>query len=66
MKPENLKCPVCDGPMTSRANRETGARFWGCNKFPKCKGTRDVDGLSKKDKDEMTEDESIYRRYGHH
>lgn len=31
MKPENVTCPECYGPMTSRANRSTGERFWGCN-----------------------------------
>jgi ssDNA-binding Zn-finger/Zn-ribbon topoisomerase 1 len=44
MKPENVFCPECGGPMTSRANRRTGQRFWGCNKFPACKGTRNTDG----------------------
>lgn len=43
-KPENVKCPECDGPMTSRANKSTGQRFWGCNRFPVCKGTRNTDG----------------------
>lgn len=41
---ENLKCPECDGPMTSRKNSTTGQRFWGCNRYPKCRGTRDTDG----------------------
>jgi len=39
-------CPECGGPMTSRANRTTGQRFWGCNNYPTCKGTRDTDGES--------------------
>ena len=46
---EDLKCPDCGGKMTSRVNRQTGQRFWGCNQFPKCKGTRDTDGDSPKD-----------------
>lgn len=41
---ENVKCPQCQGPMTSRKNNATGQRFWGCNAYPKCKGTRDTDG----------------------
>lgn len=44
MKPENVTCPLCSGPMTSRANKATGQRFWGCNNYPKCKGTRNTDG----------------------
>lgn len=46
-KPENLKCPDCGGPMVSRLNRKENSRFWGCKDFPKCKGTRDVNGLSR-------------------
>jgi ssDNA-binding Zn-finger/Zn-ribbon topoisomerase 1 len=41
---ENVKCPQCDGPMTSRKNSATGQRFWGCNAYPKCRGTRNTDG----------------------
>lgn len=41
---ENLTCPECEGPMTSRKNSTTGQRFWGCNSYPKCKGTRNTDG----------------------
>jgi ssDNA-binding Zn-finger/Zn-ribbon topoisomerase 1 len=45
MKPENLKCPECDGPMVSRVTRtEPPRRFWGCRQFPSCKGTRNTDG----------------------
>jgi ssDNA-binding Zn-finger/Zn-ribbon topoisomerase 1 len=41
---ENVKCPLCEGPMVSRANRATGQRFWGCKKYPDCRGTRNTDG----------------------
>lgn len=44
MKPENVKCPRCGGPMVSRANRQTGQRFWGCAEYPQCTGTRNTDG----------------------
>lgn len=43
-KPENVKCPTCDGPMVSRKSKY--GVFWGCKKFPKCKGTRDSMGRS--------------------
>lgn len=49
---ENL-CPECGGPMVSRQNKSTGQRFWGCKDFPKCTGTRDTDGFSKADRDEI-------------
>jgi ssDNA-binding Zn-finger/Zn-ribbon topoisomerase 1 len=45
---ENVKCPTCDGPMTSRANASTGQRFWGCKRYPVCKGTRNTDGEARK------------------
>lgn len=35
-------CPKCGGEMVNRANRKTGDPFWGCAKFPKCRGTRKV------------------------
>ena len=46
-KPE---CPECGGPMTSRANKSSGQRFWGCNDFPTCRGTRDTDGMSARER----------------
>ena len=45
-KPQNVRCPECDGPMVSRKNKSDGSRFWGCAKYPKCKGTRDSMGDS--------------------
>lgn len=50
MKPENLKCPECQGPMISRLNKKQNSRFWGCAAYPMCRGTRDVEGKSKEDK----------------
>lgn len=35
-------CPVCNSRMTLRAGKKTGD-FWGCTKFPRCKGTRSID-----------------------
>ena len=36
--PPDIKCPECDGPMKLRPGR-WGKFFFGCNKYPKCKGT---------------------------
>ena len=44
--PENVRCPLCDGPMVSRTNRNDGRRFWGCLAYSECKGTRDTAGRS--------------------
>ncbi|MGF1456405.1 MAG: NERD domain-containing protein [Alphaproteobacteria bacterium] len=35
-------CPRCGSEMGKRTNRKTGNPFWGCVKFPKCRGTRRV------------------------
>ncbi len=38
-------CPVCGSPMvlrTAKRGRNSGGQFWGCQTFPKCKGTRQV------------------------
>lgn len=40
-RPENqFLCPNCDARMVQRNNRSTGASFWGCSNYPRCKGTR--------------------------
>jgi ssDNA-binding Zn-finger/Zn-ribbon topoisomerase 1 len=54
VKPENVTCPKCGGPMVSRANRKTGQRFWGCRDYPTCKGTRNTDGEAKPDSSTQT------------
>tara|TARA_R110002012_G_scaffold85098_3_gene212286 strand:- start:8222 stop:9706 length:1485 start_codon:yes stop_codon:yes gene_type:complete len=39
--PEHVKCPECQGPMVSRTARKgkhIGETFWGCKKYPNCKG----------------------------
>jgi len=51
---ENVKCPDCNGPMTPR-NSKFG-KFWGCLRFPLCKGTRDSIGLSKSEKQNRQDD----------
>ena len=36
-------CPLCDNPMvlrTAKKGPNAGASFWGCSKYPGCKGTR--------------------------
>lgn len=35
-----VTCPTCDADMVLRKNRSTGAGFWGCANYPRCKGTR--------------------------
>lgn len=49
MRPENVKCPDCNGPMVSRKS-EYGV-FWGCADYPRCRGTRDNMGRSKDDRE---------------
>ena len=47
-KPEGLKCPDCGSEMIERKSQY--GMFWGCRQYPKCKGTRDSEGLSKADR----------------
>lgn len=38
-------CPVCQNPMvmrTARRGKNAGNSFWGCSRFPKCRGTRSI------------------------
>jgi len=49
---DTLLCPDCNSEMALRTNRQNGNKFWGCKKYPNCKGTRDENGLSKADRDE--------------
>ncbi|MDE2861275.1 MAG: topoisomerase DNA-binding C4 zinc finger domain-containing protein [Chloroflexota bacterium] len=35
-------CPSCEVSMVRRTNRRTGGDFWGCQRFPACRGTRDI------------------------
>jgi DNA topoisomerase-1 len=50
--PPDIRCPECDGPMKLRPGR-WGKFFFGCNDYPKCKGTQkatqeQVDELQKR------------------
>ena len=58
---ENVKCPECRGPMTSRQNRDTGQFFWGCNAYPKCRGTRNTDGEPPRSRRPLLDDEQDTR-----
>ncbi len=35
-------CPACGKPMQRRTARRTGEAFWGCTRYPDCRGTRPV------------------------
>lgn len=41
-------CPSCRGPMKMRVNSRSGKGFYGCAAYPKCKATRELDGLASK------------------
>lgn len=48
---EETRCPDCGGPMVPR-NSSRG-KFWGCKKYPKCKGTRNSDGEAPRRRDDL-------------
>jgi restriction system protein len=37
-----IACPRCGGPMIEQTNRRTGEHFFGCRRFPRCKGVRSL------------------------
>lgn len=37
-------CPVCSSAMVRRKARKTGAAFFGCSRYPACRGTRELAG----------------------
>ena len=43
-KPKSqVRCPKCSSPMslrTAKKGKNPGSKFWGCNKYPRCKGTK--------------------------
>lgn len=39
-------CPDCGSCMVRRISKKDGNKFWGCSKFPKCTGIRDLLGTS--------------------
>lgn len=41
-KTDPTKCPRCGWKMIERTNRKTGQTFFGCSRYPKCRGTRKV------------------------
>lgn len=39
----NVACPQCSAPMVQRTAKQgatAGERFWGCTRYPSCRGTR--------------------------
>jgi hypothetical protein len=38
-----MDCPLCSSSIklrTARRGRNTGSQFWGCSRYPACRGTR--------------------------
>lgn len=49
---DKFLCPDCGNEMALRTNRQHGNKFYGCLKYPSCRGTRDENGLSKEEREE--------------
>jgi restriction system protein len=39
---KQINCPKCDSTMVLRTAREKGTEFYGCSRYPRCRGTRQV------------------------
>jgi ssDNA-binding Zn-finger/Zn-ribbon topoisomerase 1 len=57
---DEVKCPDCGGEMISRTGKF--GVFWGCKKFPECKGTRDSEGRSKQERQSEKAEKDIFER----
>lgn len=42
-----VNCPVCNAPMVERVNSKTDEPFYGCSRYPDCKGTRPISETEK-------------------
>lgn len=42
-KDRSRLCPFCSSPLKLRKARKTGMQFYGCSRYPRCKGTRSAD-----------------------
>jgi restriction system protein len=43
---EKILCPICGSDMvlrTARKGTNPGQQFWGCSKYPQCRGTKPLD-----------------------
>ena len=36
--PAQKRCPKCNGPMELQTSPQNGRKFWGCIRYPECKG----------------------------
>lgn len=61
-KPQNVKCPDCGGEMISRKGQY--GTFWGCKKYPDCRGTRDSMGRSKAEREAERAQEREPKHFG--
>ena len=58
MAEKTPRCPICDEPMVKRKGKFSD--FWGCSKYPVCKGTRNIE-KPKEETEEVKEIPSFNR-----
>lgn len=54
---EDVRCPRCGSEMIKRQakkGKNTGGYFYGCSRFPSCRGTVDIDSQSSKSDTELS------------
>jgi ssDNA-binding Zn-finger/Zn-ribbon topoisomerase 1 len=39
-------CPKCGSKMVGRYVKRTGRPYWGCSRYPACKGKREIERKS--------------------
>ena len=61
---QDYLCPDCGSAMKVRTNRQNGNKFYGCTKYPECKGTRDENGLSRAEREEQKYKKEVTHQEG--
>lgn len=54
-----ISCPKCGATMERRRRGRDGAEFWGCPRFPACRGTLGVTAVQAPQPVELTQPEAI-------
>src|SRR5690349_8736840 len=58
---DDVRCPRCSSGMVVRHNRATGEDFWGCSRFPHCRGTRPIGAAAPRARSTSSPRQTRYR-----
>lgn len=61
--PESPSCPKCDGPMSRRTSKR-GSQFWGCDRYPQCNATIDIQEPNGNERNDWRDEFRAYAALG--